>query len=116
MSLVVVERPSVDTALGHLERFPFDREDMRKDFPKALPLFRGHSLVESDYHPIHLSAGEVAAKVAAEPKLGTSQICAAVVSLVDLVGDVEPAVVLHLSMVVVSRRMRVEIAHAEVRT
>jgi len=110
MSLIFIERPRVNVAFGYLERFPFNRKDMRKDLPETLSLLSGNRFVKGDDHPIHLAGGEIAAKITAQPKLGPCQICATVISLVHLVRDVEPAVVFHLAMIMVRRWVRVEIA------
>ena len=88
---------------------------MGKDIAQSLPLFSAHRLVEGDDHPVHLSGGEIATKITAEPELDRAQISGSVISLVDLIGDVEPTVMFHLAIVVVRRRVRVEIAYAEVR-
>src|SRR5215470_11127138 len=89
---------------------------MRKDLTKPLSLFSSYGLVEGDDNPIHLSCGEVTAKISRQPKLNAGQICAAVISFVDLVGDVESAVMCAFAMLVVCCRVRIEIAHAEMRT
>src|SRR6185369_6569961 len=116
MRLVFVKGPSVDIALGCLERFPFHGKDMAEDNAQGLPLVWSRSLVEGDQGPIHLSLREVSAQIAGDPELGAIERGLAVMSLVDFVSVVEFAVVFGFAMLVVCRRLRIEVAHTEVWT
>src|ERR1700683_1597945 len=89
---------------------------MPDDFPERLALFGGCRFIERHLRPIHLSLREVTTSVPINPELGACKINVAVVSLVHFVSIVELAEVLHLAVFVMNCRMRVEIAHAEVRT
>src|SRR5580658_512542 len=89
---------------------------MPDNFPERLPLFGGSAFVERHQSPIHLPLRKVTAQIPIDPELGPSKINVAVVSLVHFVSIVELAKVFRLAVFVMSCRMRVEIAHAEVRT
>src|SRR5580700_6887173 len=89
---------------------------MPDNFPERLPLFGGSAFVERHQSPIHLPLRKVATQIPIDPELGPSKINVAIVSLVHFVSIVELAEVFHLAVFVMSCRMRVEIAHAEVRT
>jgi len=73
-------------------------------------------LSKRDQRPIHLALREVAAQITRDPELSAFQADVAVMTMIDLVGIVELAVMLGLSMIVVCGRMSVEVADAEVRT
>src|ERR1700685_4833795 len=89
---------------------------MSDNFPERLTLFGGSPYIERHHRPIHLSLREVTTQIPINPELGPSKINVAVVSLVHFVSIVELAEVFRLAVFVMSCRMRVEIAHAEVRT
>src|SRR5580692_4721785 len=89
---------------------------MPDDFPEPLPLFGGSPFIDRPLRPLHLSLREITAEISIDPELGPRQINVAVVSLIHLVSVVELAEVFHLAVFVMRCRMRVEIAHAEVRT
>src|SRR3954453_10005658 len=92
---------------------------MRQDVRNGLALLFRHSLIESRNGPIHLPFREVAAEVPRKPELGSIQLHVPVVSLVDLVRIVEPAVVfgtLTVLMTAMACRFAVEVALAERRT
>src|ERR1700683_2962267 len=89
---------------------------MPDDYTERLALFSGCRFIERHLRPIHLSLREVATQVPIDPELGPSKINLAVMAVVHFVSVVELAEVLRLSVFVMSCRMGVEIAHAEVRT
>src|SRR5580700_5084873 len=89
---------------------------MPDDFSERLALFGGCRFIERHLRPIHLPLGEVTTQVPINPELGPSKINVSVVSLVHFVSIIELAEVFRLAVFVMSCRMRVEIAHAEVRT
>ena len=89
---------------------------MADDVAQSLALVWGGGFVERGYDPVHLALGEVAAEVAGEPELGPGQVGRAVVSLVDLVGVVELAIVFSFPALMVSCGMSIEITYAKVWT
>src|SRR5262249_19571722 len=108
--------PLVDVALGGLEGLPGYREERAGDLRDAVTLLLRGCLVEGQDGPQHLALRKVAAQIAGEPELPAVERRRAVVTLVDLVGDVGAAEVLAAPAAVVTGRLRVEVALAEHRT
>src|ERR1700722_8532496 len=116
MGLILVESPGINVALAGLKRFPLYGKHVPQNVTQSLALFRRRAFVEYNQSPLHLTLGEIAAQIARNPELGAGKVRCAVMTLVDLVGVVEFAEVFSFAALVVRRRVRVEIAHAEVWT
>src|SRR4051794_17212582 len=89
---------------------------MANNLSKRLPLLGRRSFVEGHLSPVHLALREIASEIAIDPEFGAREIDGSIVSAIYFVCVIEFAEVLGFSTFVVSRRTRVEIAHAEMWT